>query len=43
MIRSQAVSGLAKAMGCRIVKQWQALGKTGSRVIYIGLVLEGVA
>ncbi len=42
MIVNQAIAGLAKAMGCRIVNRWQASGKTGSRVLYIGLVLEGI-
>ena len=42
MIRGQAVTGMAMAMGCRIVKHFEAAGKTGSRVIYIGLVLEGL-
>jgi hypothetical protein len=28
-------------MNCRLVKRWEARGKTGAQMRYIGLVLEG--
>ena len=41
-ILEQTLAGLAKDMASRIVKRWEARGATGARVIYTGLVLEGV-
>lgn len=37
----RAIAGLARRMGCEIVKRWQAEGRTGSAMRYIGLVLRG--
>ena len=37
----RALGMAALRMGGRIVKRWQATGKTGAQVNYIGLVLEG--
>jgi hypothetical protein len=42
-ITDRAVNGLAGRLGCRIAKRWDALGKTGAAVRYIGLVLIGQA
>lgn len=36
------VGALAKRMGGRIAQRWQAMGKTGAAVAYLGVVLEGV-
>lgn len=41
-IMERAIVGLAKLMGCRVVRRWQALGKSGARLLYIGLVLEAL-
>lgn len=40
-IVDRAIEGLAKRMACRVVGRWQAKGKVGSRMLYIGLVLQG--
>jgi SAM-dependent methyltransferase len=40
-IVNRAVEGIARRMHCRIVKRWEAKGKVGSSMRYIGLVLEG--
>jgi hypothetical protein len=37
----RALAAAAGRLGGRIVKRWQATGKTGAQVHYIGLVLEG--
>jgi hypothetical protein len=37
----RAIGGLARLMHCDVVKRWQADGKTGAAVRYIGLVLRG--
>lgn len=36
-----AIAGMCRRMGARLVKRWQAQGKTGAAMRYIGLVLEG--
>lgn len=38
---ARAIAGLAKRMNCTVEKQWQADGKTGASMRYIGLVLKG--
>ena len=38
---AKAIAGLARRMNCTIEKQWQAEGKTGAAMRYIGLVLKG--
>jgi hypothetical protein len=41
-IFEQAIVGLVGAMNCAVVKRWEARGRTGSRVVYLGMVLEGL-
>jgi hypothetical protein len=36
-----AIIGLARRMNCSIEKRWQAEGKSGAAMRYIGLVLKG--
>ena len=38
---ARALSGVARRMGGRVVKEWRALGVTGAQMRYIGAVLEG--
>ena len=38
---NRAIAGLAKRMSCDVVKRWQAEGKTGAAMRYIGLLLRG--
>jgi hypothetical protein len=38
---TRAIAGLAKRMRCDVVKRWQAEGRTGASMRYIGLVLRG--
>lgn len=42
-LTDRAINGLCASMGARLVRRWQALGKTGASVVYIGLIIEGVA
>ena len=37
----KAISGLAWRMSCTVEKRWQAEGRTGASMRYIGLVLKG--
>lgn len=37
----RAFAGLARRMSCTIEKRWQAEGKTGASMRYIGLVMKG--
>jgi hypothetical protein len=37
----KAIAGLARRMGCEIVKRWLAEGRTGASMRYIGLVMRG--
>jgi hypothetical protein len=37
----KAITGLARRMGCAVEKRWQAEGRTGASMRYIGLVLKG--
>jgi hypothetical protein len=37
----KAIAGLARRMNCSVEKRWQAEGKTGAAMRYIGLVLKG--
>lgn len=41
-IIDRAIVGLAKRMRCDVVKRWEAHGKTGASMRYIGIVLRGV-
>jgi hypothetical protein len=36
----RAIAELARRMRCKVLKWWQARGKTGARMLYIGLVLQ---
>ena len=36
----RAIVNLAKSLNCKILKRWQATGKTGAAVVYTGLVLQ---
>lgn len=38
----RAIAGLAKRMRCEVVKRWQAEGRTGASMRYVGLVLRGL-
>ena len=38
----RAIAELARRMRCRVVKRWQAKGGTGIRMLYLGLVLQGL-
>lgn len=40
-ITERAILGLVKRMNCVVERRWQATGKTGVGVRYIGLVLRG--
>lgn len=40
-IVDRAVAGIAERMGCDIERRWQANGKRGSAMTYIGLVMRG--
>lgn len=42
-IIDRAIGGLCSRMRARVVRRWQANGKTGSNMKYIGLVMEGVS
>jgi hypothetical protein len=37
----RAIAGLARRMGCTVEKRWQAEGKTGASMRYIGLLFRG--
>jgi hypothetical protein len=37
----KAIAGLARRMSCTVVKRWQAEGRTGAAMRYIGIVLKG--
>ena len=37
----RAIAGLARRMNCNVEKRWQAEGRTGAAMRYIGLVLRG--
>jgi hypothetical protein len=38
---NKTIAGLARRMSCTIEKRWEAAGKTGASMRYIGLVLKG--
>lgn len=38
----KALQRTVEKMGCRVVKRWEARGNKGSRVLYLGLVLEAL-
>ncbi len=40
-IIDRAINGLARRMSCDVAKRWQAEGRTGASMRYIGLVLRG--
>jgi hypothetical protein len=42
-IIDRAIAGLAKRMSCTVEKRWQAEGRTGAAMRYIGLVLKARA
>ena len=39
---SLALLGMAKRMNSRIARRWEATGRTGARVAYVGCILEGL-
>jgi len=41
-LMNRAIAALARRMRCRVLRRWQAKGKTGAQVAYVGLVLEGL-
>ena len=41
-VLDRAIAGLTKKMACTVVKRWQAKGKTGTSMRYVGLVLSGL-
>lgn len=38
----RAITGLCRRMNCRPARMWRARGKSAARVLYVGIVLEGV-
>lgn len=40
-IINRAIAGLARRMRCDLVSRWQAEGRTGSAMRYIGIVMKG--
>jgi hypothetical protein len=40
-IIDRAIGGLCQRMRARVVRRWQAAGKTGAAMKYIGLIIEG--
>lgn len=40
-IIDRAIAGLARRMRCGVLRRWQAHGRTGASMRYIGLVLKG--
>jgi hypothetical protein len=42
-IIDRMLDGLARRMRCSIEKRWQAKGRTGAAMVYIGIVLRGLA
>lgn len=40
-LNDRAIAGLAKRMNCNVLNRWEAHGKTGTHMAYIGLVFEG--
>jgi hypothetical protein len=38
----RAIAGLCRRMNVQVLRRWQANGKTGAAMRYIGLVLEGI-
>ena len=40
-IMNRALLGAARMLGCRLIGRWDAHGKTGSVMRYIGVVLQG--
>lgn len=42
MLINRAIQAMCARMRARVTKRWQAKGKTGAGVRYIGLVLEGL-
>jgi hypothetical protein len=41
LVYERVIAGLAKRMGCKIERRWEARGKTGAHLRYTGLVLKG--
>ena len=39
----QCISGLCRRMRCKLVRRWDARGFGGSSLVYLGLVVEGIA
>lgn len=40
-LMDRAIAALARRMRCKVARRWQARGKTGAQVAYVGLVLIG--
>ena len=40
-LNDRAIAGLAKRMNCTVLHRWEAHGKTGTCMAYIGLVMQG--
>lgn len=43
MVIDRAIAEMARRLKCRLVHRWQAYGKSGAKMRYIGVVLEGLA
>jgi hypothetical protein len=41
-ILERAIIGLSRRMRCTVIDRWEAHGKTGAQVVYLGLVLRGL-
>jgi hypothetical protein len=42
LVIERAITETARRLRCRIVRRWQAKGRTGAAMLYVGLVLEGL-
>jgi len=42
-VLNRVIAGLAVRMSCKVEQRWEAHGKTGAAVRYIGLVLRGLS
>jgi hypothetical protein len=41
-IVDRCLAGLARRMRCKIEKRWQATGRSGATMLYVGVVLRGI-
>lgn len=41
-VLNRALAEICRRLNCRVIKRWEAKGRTGAAMIYFGLVLEGL-